>query len=792
MTDAPTWTALLLAVLVGACAPAPEPVARVLLVRDDGPRTVSLQVVPRGDALVDARQTLRALGLAWDAGTLADPRVWTWRGRTTVSLLQRHRGVPVRGGSAAVRFDRRGRPALVHAHHVDGLTVDVTPVVGRAQAVRLMAAALPGPSSAVEPALVVVPDGRGGRLDWVGTVTTSAPPDRWRVSVNATSGEARVERASHTALGRAYPLHPAAGEPVEVTLAGLEEGSLELDSPLADVWSTVWSGKNYGESRYAAADEAGDFLFDPEPWDAPDPFAEVSAYYHVGRALGFFAERFGAGPAESVRALVNYEEAPGEGYSNAYAYQDTGGRFVTVFGHTETLDFAYSGPITAHEIGHPFFQEANDTEDHTDYPVNIDAQGFHSAPSALNEGMSDYWSGAITGDVDVMAYLSEEGGLERSLRRLDGHTRCPDDLIGEAHMDGALISTILWELRGSLGEGVDEVAWALIHQLEGAPTFADAAAIVQQNVVALVEDGVLPAGSEDVAAKVLAERGAVGCGRSVPIVAGEARKGTAIGADTVATALGMDQSLCSGLRLIGARIPLVVSYVATVPQEAIGGLQVGIELERLDEEPVGEGDVLYEVVLRRDEAAELMLVPLAYGGVSLNVVNGVAAADVVRDGSPPLLTVTTDELALEPGETIHINVLSAHCYSMRHLTTLTWLPPAPPVEPDAGTGDATDATDAGADVEAEVSADVGSDVGGGDAGGGGAADSGVGSVDSGAGSVDSGAGSLDAGGGGGSGDEGCGTSAPPVGSWALLAFALLAVRRRAGAGVPVPCQGERS
>lgn len=701
--------ALVTTLLAAACAPAPPPPLSVRVLRDHGATAATLALPLRGEPVADARATLRALGV--EASALGEPRVHTWRGRTTVAFPQLHRGVPVRGGGAVVRLDRLGRPALVHERLVTGLMLDPALAPTREEAARRMAEALPAAS--LHPTLVVVPDARGGHARWVATATTSAPPERWRVTFDAAG--VRLSRASHTAQGRVYPLHPLAGDPEEVTLSGLPDGAPELTSPLADVWSASWTDGAYAKARHAVADEAGDFLYDPAPWDAPDPFAEVNAYHHVERALSYFTERFGVTLAAPASVLVNYEESPGEGYSNAYAYLDTGDLFVTVFGHTEDLDFAYSGPIAAHEIGHPFFDLANDTAEHSDYPVNIDAEGFHSAPTALNEGMSDYWAGVITGEVDLMAYLSTGEDLERSVRHLEGTPRCPDDLIGEAHLDGPLISTALWELRGLLGDAVDEVAWALIHQLAGAPTFADAAAIVQQAVADLEADGVLPAGSAQIAAQVLAARGLDVCGRSVPLTAGLPRTGTAIGADTVAKALGLDQGVCSALRLIGARVPLVVSYVATVPEEPVGGLELTMALERLDGAPLEDGDVLYEVVLRRGAPAQLALVPLEFGGASLSIVNGVEAADAVRDGSPTTVTVT--DLELEPGATLHINVLSAHCRSMRHQTTLKWLPPAPP-EPDAGPAEdaAGDATDDAPEVHDEP--DVGARVDAADAGAG--------------------------------------------------------------------------
>lgn len=710
-------------------SPGPAPAAlgqrTVTLVQDDGPRSVALppgagaaespqgamppasDEVAAGDAALAA---LKALDLGAAVGPLVPTRAWTWRGRTTVALQQLHGGVPVRGGGATVILDGRGRPTTVTSHQRAGLTVATTPAIRADEAGRRLGAALPSPPTRpLSPRLAVV----GDRLLWEAHATTTSPPDAWRLSLPADgSGAVRVERRSHTALGRVYPLHPGAGEPEVVTLGALEPDATELTSPAADVWSVAWVDGAATQVRLAAPDEAGDFLFDPAPGEAADPFAEVSAYHHLERALAFFADRFGGAPPGPVSALVNYEEAPGEGYSNAYAYMDESGQFATVFGQIDDLDFAYSALIASHELGHPFFDEANDTGDNTDYPVNIDAQGIHSAPAAMNEGMSDYWAGAITGDVDVLAYIAEEGELERSLRRLDNATRCPDDLIGEAHMDGALLSTTLWELRGALGaEAIDAVAWALIHQLEGAPTFADAAALIRDDVDAMVQDGALPAGSVEAAEAILASRGIDVCARSVPLVEGAPRVGTAIGADTVAKALGMDESLCSGLRLIGARVPLVVSYVATVPDTPIGGLALTLTVERLDGEPLPEADALYEVVLRKGAPPELALVPVPLGGMTLSIPNGVAEADQLTDGSPTTVQLTTADVPLAPGDTVYVNILSAHCHTMRHTTALTWLPPAPPPV-DAGAHGDADAGDAAADAgDAASDADLAGDAG---------------------------------------------------------------------------------
>src|SRR4029078_1217105 len=76
------------------------------------------------------------------------------------------------------------------------------------------------------------------------------------------------------------------------------------------------------------------------------------------------------------------------------------------------------------------------------------SEGPSVQPSALNEGLADYFSCALHRDPN----LAEYGGGEVVIRDLAGSETCMADLYGEPHYDSLPFSQALWAYRDSLAE----------------------------------------------------------------------------------------------------------------------------------------------------------------------------------------------------------------------------------------------------------------------------------------------------------------------------------------------------
>ncbi len=117
------------------------------------------------------------------------------------------------------------------------------------------------------------------------------------------------------------------------------------------------------------------------------------------------------------------------------------------FGQGPQRDYSYDGDVVYHEFTHAVV-------DHTLKLVgtyHADEQGLSSSPGAMNEGLADYFSSAITGDPKVGEYASQDlaPGLP-AIRDLSNANKCPANVSGEVHSDSQFWSAALWATRAAL------------------------------------------------------------------------------------------------------------------------------------------------------------------------------------------------------------------------------------------------------------------------------------------------------------------------------------------------------
>lgn len=226
----------------------------------------------------------------------------------------------------------------------------------------------------------------------------------------------------------------------------------------------------------ASPDANGDFTTPPADFPEvrsadPDPFAESSLYHHATRTLTSF-QALGAGdprggPLDLVaNARVVGAVATGDVDQarnpdaplvplDAAVYLpagDTGGlralypaeRSLVLFGQGTRVDFAYDGQIVAHELTHAVLDGAVGAR-----ALRFEGEGVRLEAEAVGEALADYFAAVFYDEPTFAAYATRQDP-RATPRSVDNHTRCPDDITGEPHQDGLVLSGALYRSRARL------------------------------------------------------------------------------------------------------------------------------------------------------------------------------------------------------------------------------------------------------------------------------------------------------------------------------------------------------
>ena len=427
-------------------------------------------------------------------------------GEAIIHFEQTHNGLPVIGRGASVRLSSSGEAILTAVDLEESLPSSTAPSVPPSVAVKVTSHAAIGTVAESDVHLVVWPlAGGGSRLAYVVLPRVPAGfPSAPRIIVDAQSGKVLEARdLVQFAKAKVYRTNPIKSPQVEL-----------LDLPLAP--SATASGKlandfvtsancidkktvrpvNLGGfsakmhvcdiEQLATADANGNFLYEPTDTagasaSRSDEFSELSMYFHTTKAYAFFRGLQGSADAQVVvdkplRVVANLQVPAGittgnllaaadpntalDTFSNAF-FSPAGGGLGQIFeqiyglkggglwfGQGPQRDYAYDGDVVYHEFTHAVVDHTLKLE-----AWHVDAFGAIDAPGAMNEGLADYFSSAITGDPDVGEYaskdISQNSGVIRTLANRD---KCPSAIIGEVHFDSTLFSGALWQARMSLPE----------------------------------------------------------------------------------------------------------------------------------------------------------------------------------------------------------------------------------------------------------------------------------------------------------------------------------------------------
>ncbi|MEZ4221623.1 MAG: MYXO-CTERM sorting domain-containing protein [Polyangiaceae bacterium] len=524
-----TTSAAVVAVSASVSASALAAPTRVL----PGPLSVAAGASAEQRALNTLRRTAPEIAkaeLKLAAGNRAGAR------RNILRFAQMHQGVPVVFRGAGVALGPSGDIELA-VTRVETDLPSVSATLPAAEAARRVARWSGLATSASDARLALFPFAAGVRLVWA-VYPSGRPagvPYAPILLVDAANGELLATwNAARFAKGRVYPQNPIATTALEDLDLDVPANATHLENERVKALNCIDNKAvkqiNFGVTisvhtcdleQRATADAGGDFLYDPPPQalTPEDEFSEVQIFFHTNKAYAYFTalgmSDLTTKPLPAVANLMmpsgfqtlDFSQMadpnlPFVPFSNAF-FAPANPIFSSVFGlpgaamwfgQGPKADYSYDGDVVYHEFGHAVI-------DHTLKLVgtyHADVQGLSSAPGAMNEGLADYFSAAITGDPKVGEYASTDlaPGLD-AIRDLSGAEACPTDLSGEVHADSLLWTTALWKTRQSLSPSeraaLDQAVFdVLVASPGGDLSFEDLATLI----VASVKTGVSAAAAD--------------------------------------------------------------------------------------------------------------------------------------------------------------------------------------------------------------------------------------------------------------------------------------------------------
>jgi len=164
-------------------------------------------------------------------------------------------------------------------------------------------------------------------------------------------------------------------------------------------------------------------------------------------------------PAIALNPFENAFYSPGDvngGYSNLIL--GTPGDMIA-FGMGAKANYSMDGDVIYHEFTHAVIS----TMKRLTLSVGLDQYGINDDPGAMNEGLADYFSSALTGNSPVGEYAKVNFGVSGAgLRDLDNTLHCSNDRVGEVHEDANAFSGGLWRARKAVtGDPLDSSAAAV-------------------------------------------------------------------------------------------------------------------------------------------------------------------------------------------------------------------------------------------------------------------------------------------------------------------------------------------
>jgi uncharacterized protein (TIGR03382 family) len=585
-----------------------------------------------------------------------DARVIPWRGHRIVRMGQLYEGLEVFERVVVVRLDRDGRVRTVVTDAARRLDVVLVTSISADKAVNHAGSVFgAGHLSAPITKLGVFDDGNHGLLAW--RVEATWDLRRWRIFVDALSGKVIHRRSLATgATGRVYAQNPVSTPTADMaTLGNLPASATHLDGDWVTVYryldgttSSISAIEDLTLDQTAVADASGIFDYPPTTDATPDfndAFAEVNVYYHVDDQYTYFRDQHGYTTTRPYVAVANLGESANTPYANAFftPVQWNGSQAYGLFlGQADTVDLGYDGDVIRHEFTHSVVHDlTNMAYGPMALPV-YDTLGANSGPSAIHEGMADYFACTVTDDPVLGEYSLAAMGAPRTQLN---DTTCPASVQGEGHADGEVWGGAVWAIRVELADAAlaDSLLYGSMATLTSNATFQDYAVAIADTATAMVGDGDLLQAQADAVDGILLARGMTGCGRALDMVSGESR--TLINQFTYGAVAQMTGQTCDGVRGMELpALPLLFQFKMTVPANATAlTFDIGF---------TPATDLQYDIYIRRGELVGFHMVSVMGGYFFLPealtfdhhfgpLTSGVQSITLEPGGSPDL-EVSTD------------------------------------------------------------------------------------------------------------------------------------------------------
>ncbi len=219
------------------------------------------------------------------------------------------------------------------------------------------------------------------------------------------------------------PLLPTVVDAVSLT-------NLDGSGLLVGPWVEVFN------SSGPRADELS-LIYNYDPTIVAGHFQEVNVYFHINEFQEYFQNTLGIANARN-RVTDCYAH---QGTDDNSDYSPSQDRIRYGDGGVDDAD---DGEIVLHEYGHAV---------HNDI---VPGFVYAAESGAISEGFGDYFGAtygdnALVGEWDGVSY---NPGPPPYLRRTDTTKHYPEDIVGQVHSDGEIISAAWWDFRNLVGSVV--------------------------------------------------------------------------------------------------------------------------------------------------------------------------------------------------------------------------------------------------------------------------------------------------------------------------------------------------
>ncbi len=300
-------------------------------------------------------------------------------------------------------------------------------------------------------------------------------------------------------LGAVFVENPITTPKVEIVpLPFVDPEAERLYGTYARVESCVDKENCKKTQSLAKVQEQGSFIYKPvvEEYAFDDPFAEVNAYYNITTMSSWAHDTLGWNGLFNEQTWITVKV--GRAWYNAAYYEGNKKTEPYIAFGQDLVDFAYDADVAYHEFGHAINKSIWKHPWLKKTDLGSDISMF-----TIEEAFADIWAEHYADDPVMNNYVLLS-------RTADNSLTCPEDIMGEGHMDARILSGLGWDIRNEIGATAwGHIFYRSIHFLSSQAGFDDFADALVNSAKDIAEEDLLY-GSEihaDIIQKKAIERG---------------------------------------------------------------------------------------------------------------------------------------------------------------------------------------------------------------------------------------------------------------------------------------------